>query len=251
MFLQLLLRDLRSRFIGSYTGWLWLLINPLLLLAMYALVFGLIFQARVPPGLDVPFVIWLAMGLWPWLAFSESILRASESMPQHANLISKVALPRELLALSGATSAFFLQFAGFLVVLVTMRIMEVPIYLSGIPHALFILGIFFVLSCGLGLIAAALRVFFRDLEQLLPTILMFGFFLTPIIYSVQMIPDELQAWIMLNPFAILVTDMRSALLEGTIWPSGPAMGIGLIAIVLFLIGKGFFNRLSPFFEDFL
>ncbi|NCO19233.1 MAG: phosphate ABC transporter permease, partial [Gammaproteobacteria bacterium] len=84
MFFNLLQRDLRSRFIGSFSGWLWLLVNPLLLLGVYALVFGVIFRARAPEGLDVPFIAWLAVGLWPWLAFSDAIQRASESIPQHA-----------------------------------------------------------------------------------------------------------------------------------------------------------------------
>lgn len=251
MFLDLLIRDLRSRFIGSYTGWLWLLINPLLLLAVYALVFGVIFQARVPEGLDVPFVIWLAIGLWPWLAFSEAILRASESMPQHANLISKVALPRELLALSSATSSFLLQVVGYIVVLISISLMGAPIHLSGIPHALLILAILFTLACGLGLVAAALRVFLRDLEQLLPTLLMFCFFLTPIIYSPQMLPDHLQNWILLNPMAGLLTDLRSALLDGMRWPSWITALMALVAMACFVLGRAFFNRMSPYFEDFL
>ena len=251
MFFDLLIRDLRSRFIGSYTGWLWLLINPLLLLAVYALVFGVIFQARVPEGLDVPFVIWLAIGLWPWLAFSEAILRASESMPQHANLISKVALPRELLTLSSATSSFLLQLVGYVVVLILVWWIGAPIHVSGIPHALLILGILYLLACGLGLMVAALRVFLRDLEQLLPTLLMFCFFLTPIIYSPQMLPDNLQQWVFLNPIAGLLTDLRSALLDGMIWPSWMTGSMAVVSMVCFVLGKAFFNRMSPYFEDFL
>ena len=251
MFLNLLTRDLRGRFIGSYTGWLWLFINPILLLAVYALVFGVIFQARVPEGLDIPFVIWLALGLWPWLAFSEAIVRASESMPQHANLISKVALPREFLALSGATSAFLLQLFGYLVVLILVRLLGIPVHLSGVLHALLILVVLFLFACGLGLIASALRVFFRDLEQLLPTLLMFSFFLTPIIYSPQMLPENLRNWVMLNPLANLLTDLRSALLEGTAWPSGFTVMMLLLAVFVFLMARIFFNRLSPYFEDFL
>ncbi|MEM7054912.1 MAG: ABC transporter permease [Pseudomonadota bacterium] len=251
MFFDLLVRDLRSRFIGSYTGWLWLLINPLLLLGAYALVFGVIFQARVPAGLDVAFVVWLAIGLWPWLAFSESIVRASESMPQHSNLISKVALPRELLTLSVATSAFLLQLLGYFVVLLSVSLMGAPIHLSGLPHALVILLVLYILACGFGMIAAALRVFFRDLEQLLPTLLMFGFFLTPILYSPQMLPENLQKWIMLNPIAGLLVDSRVALLEGKVWPSWTTAVMLLAAIVIFVFAKMLFNRLSPYFEDFL
>jgi len=86
LFRQLLTREIRSRFIGSATGWIWLIVTPLLLLAVYAFVFGVIFRARVPEGLDMPFVAWLAVALWPWLAFSEALQRGSQAIQQHAAL---------------------------------------------------------------------------------------------------------------------------------------------------------------------
>jgi hypothetical protein len=114
---RLIARDIRSRFIGSASGWIWLILTPLLLLAVYGFVFGVIFRARVPDGLDIPFVAWLAVALWPWLAFSEGALRGSRSILEHSALISKVAIRRELLVISSVTSAFLLHLAGYLVVL--------------------------------------------------------------------------------------------------------------------------------------
>ncbi|MEM1080139.1 MAG: ABC transporter permease [Pseudomonadota bacterium] len=251
MFLTLLWRDIRSRFINSYTGWLWLLINPLLLLAVYAFVFGVIFRARVPEGLDVPFVVWLSMGLWPWLAFADGVLRASDSMPQYKALISKVAIPRELLVLSSATSAFLMQLLGCIVVLILVAALGTPVHWSGLPLALLIMIILYGLCCGLGLIMAALRVYFRDLEQLLPTLLMFAFFLTPIIYSPDMLPEQYRDWWMLNPMAQLLTELRSALLEGQWLPSSLTGLLLFIAIGMCYFGLVFFRRLSPYFEDFL
>ncbi len=251
MFLDLISRDLRSRFIGSYTGWLWLLINPLLLLGVYAFVFGVIFKARVPENMEVSFVVWLALGLWPWLAFSEGIVSASESMPRYKNLISKVAVPREILALSTATASFVLQMVGFVVVLVLISLLGVTIHWSGLIHAASILTTLFILSCGIGLFAAALRVYIPDIEQLLPTMLMFGFFLTPIIYAPEMLPEAFGVWLDLNPMAGLLTDLRGALLVGDAFPSLATGVFAAISALIFLLGMMFFRRMSPFFEDFL
>ncbi|MGK7295444.1 MAG: ABC transporter permease [Candidatus Wenzhouxiangella sp. M2_3B_020] len=251
MLIQLTRRELRSRFVGSTAGWLWLIVNPLLLLAVYSVVFGMIFQARAPESLDIPFVVFLAVALWPWLGFSDAILRASESIPDHAALISKVPLKRELLALSSGTASFVLQLAGYAVVLLVMSLVGFPVSPAGLPAALLTLFALLLLANGLGLIAATLRVFFRDLQQLLPTLLMLWFFLTPILYAPEFLPERLRPLVYANPIAGLMGDLRAALLEGQVVP-GAATWIMLVAAAgVFAFGLWFFRRLAPFFEDFL
>jgi ABC-type polysaccharide/polyol phosphate export permease len=251
MFSTLVIRELRGRFVGSSAGWLWLIVNPLLLLGVYAVVFGMIFRARAPEALDVPFVAWLAVALWPWLGFSEAILRASESIPEHAALISKVPMQRELLPLSSAVASFLLQMAGYAVVLGVIAAAGVGLAPTGALNALFVLAVLLVLGCGLGLIAGALRVFFRDLQQLLPTLLMLWFFLTPILYAPELLPEQLRILVYANPIAGLMTELRAALLEGDALPGGYAAGMALAAAAVLAAGLWFFRRLAPFFEDFL
>ena len=251
MFGSLLARELKSRFVGSSAGWLWLIVNPLLLLAVYAFVFGTIFRARVPEGLDVAFVVWLAVALWPWLAFSEAVLQASESMPRHAALISKVPLRRELLVFSGATAAFLLQLAGYVAVLVVVLSIGAPLHFAGLPAAMLTLAVLWLLGCALGLFAAATRVFFRDLQQLLPTLMMFWFFLTPILYAPSLLPEPLRPWMALNPLAGLFGDLRAALLGGQALPGATTLVLAPVALALVAVALAFFRRLSPWFEDFL
>jgi ABC-type polysaccharide/polyol phosphate export permease len=251
MFSTLVIRELRGRFVGSSAGWLWLIVNPLLLLGVYAVVFGMIFRARAPEALDVPFVAWLAVALWPWLGFSEAILRASESIPEHAALISKVPMQRELLPLSSAVASFLLQMAGYAVVLGVIAAAGVGLAPTGALNALFVLAVLLVLGCGLGLITGALRVFFRDLQQLLPTLLMLWFFLTPILYAPELLPEQLRILVYANPIAGLMTELRAALLEGDALPGGYAAGMALVAAAVLAAGLWFFRRLAPFFEDFL
>lgn len=251
MLVQLTQRELRARFVGSSVGWLWLVVNPLLLLGVYSVVFGVIFRARAPEALEMPFVAWLAVALWPWLGFSEAIARSSESIPEHAALISKVPMRRELLALSSATASFLLQVAGYAVVLVVMALLGIPLTPAGLPNALLVLAVLLLLANGLGLIAATLRVFFRDLQQLLPTLLMLWFFLTPILYAPEYLPEELRLLVYANPIAGLMTDLRAALLEGQAVPGTTTLVMLAVAAGVYFVGMAFFRRMAPFFEDFL
>lgn len=251
MLLELTRREIRSRFIGSSAGWLWLVVNPLLILGVYSVVFGVIFSARAPAGLDMPFVAWLAIALWPWLGFSDGILRASESMPEHAALISKVPMRRELLVLSSATASFLLQLAGYLAVLIVMAGLGIPLTAAGVPNALLVLAVLLLLSNALGLVAATLRVFFKDLQQLLPTLMMLWFFLSPILYAPELLPEDLKTMVYANPLAGLLTDLRAALLEGRILPGTTTMVMLAISLGLYAAGLAFFRRMSPYFEDFL
>lgn len=251
MLAQLTRREIRSRFIGSSAGWLWLVVNPLLILGVYSVVFGVIFSARAPAGLEMPFVAWLAIALWPWLGFSEGIMRASESMPEHAALISKVPMRRELLVLSSAIASFLLQLAGYLAVLLVMAGLGIPLTPAGVPNALLVLAVLLLLANALGLVAATLRVFFNDLQQILPTLMMLWFFLTPILYAPELLPDNLQALVYANPLAGLMTDLRAALLEGRVLPGATTLVMLAVSVGLYAAGLAFFRRMAPYFEDFL
>ena len=248
---RLIVREIRSRFIGSASGWIWLILTPLMLLAVYGFVFGVIFRARVPAGLDIPFVAWLAVALWPWLAFSEGVLKGSRAILEHASLISKVAIRRELLTISSVTSAFVLHMAGYLVVLIALRWIGTPIHLAGVPTAIVALMTLYVFSLGLGMALSALQVFLRDLEQALPTLFMFWFFLTPILYAPEMLPDHLSRWLHLNPMTWWMDQIRAPLLEGDLMPSPILAGLALGAMLMLWAGWLLFRRLSPHFEDFL
>lgn len=251
LFFNLLIREFRSRLVTAATGWLWLIVTPLMLLAVYGLVFGVIFQARVPVGLDVPFVAWLAVALWPWLAFSDGVLRGSLAIQQHSALISKVAIQRSLLTLSAQSASFLLQIIGYVVVLITLLLLSVPISLRSIPYLLLILATLYGFSMGLALLLSSVQVFVRDLEQLLPTLFMFWFFLTPILYSPELLPGELGTWLMLNPMTWWMEEIRAALFAGKWLPDLAFLPLLVTALISVWLGKSVFDRLSPHFEDFL
>ncbi|RFF26528.1 MULTISPECIES: ABC transporter permease [unclassified Wenzhouxiangella] len=250
-FVLLLQRDVRARFIGSASGWIWLILNPLLLLAVYSFVFGVIFQARVPPGLEMPFVAWLAVALWPWLMFSEGVLKGSQSIREHAALISKVSLPRELLVFASVSAVFLLHLAGYLAVFLVLVVLGIDLHWAGLPRLLLALVSLFVLTSGLALGLSAIQVYVRDLEQALPTVMMFWFFLTPILYAPSLLPSDLGAWLDLNPLTWWMAEIRGGILHAESLPGWPALAMLLGSLAVAWAGHRIFRRLSPYFEDFL
>jgi len=247
----LIQREVRSRFIGSASGWIWLILNPLLLLAVYSFVFGVIFQARVPPGLDMPFVAWLAVALWPWLMFSEGVLRGAQSIRNHAALISKVAMPRELLVLATVASVFILHLVGYAAVILVLVASGVELYWLGLGKALLALATLFVLTNGLALALSAIQVYVRDLEQALPTLFMFWFFLTPILYAPSLLPEQYTSWLYINPMTWWMNEIRAALLHAEAEPGWASLMLVVGSLALLWLGTRIFRRLSPYFEDFL
>jgi ABC-type polysaccharide/polyol phosphate export permease len=244
-------REINSRLSHSAVGLVWLVVTPLLLLSVYSFVFGVIFKARAPDGLGFPFVVWLAIGLWPWLAFSEGALRASGAIRQHSALISKIALNRAMLVIAVLTATFALQMAGYGVVLVVLELMGINLAWQGLPHAILILLTLYLLATGLGLMLAAFQVFIRDLEQLLPIGFMLWFFLTPILYAPEFLPQDLQALIWINPMTWWMEALRSALIDGQTLPDRTFVALAVGSGAVYLIGHWVFNRTSPYFEDFL
>ena len=244
-------REIRSRLINTSSGWLWLVVSPLLLLGVYALVFGYIFQARVPATLDVPFIAWLAIALWPWLAFSESVLKGSGAILQHAGLIAKVAMPRELLVISSQSAVFLLHLLGFSVVLLTIELTGTRLTWQGMPYAVLIMATLYGFAVGLGLLLSAVQVFIRDLEQLLPSLMMLWFFMTPILYPAELLPSFLSGWMVLNPMNWWVGEVRAAVFEGKWLPDLGFLLLLVVAAASLALGYAVFSRLSHRFEDFL
>lgn len=250
LFRHLLSREIFSRYLASAAGITWAFVLPLMLLGVYGFVFSFIFQARVAGDIPLPFAAWLAMAMWPWLAFSEALQRGSQSIVANSGLIDKVAIPRELFVLSATTAAFVLQFVGLLVILVFIKLAFGSILFSGIPLFLLMLASIYVGCIGLALALSAIQVYLRDLEHLLPTVLMMWFFLTPILYGPELIPERFRHLIYINPMASIMGRIR----EGLIFGAAP----GLLDLLIFagaccVLGGGLwiFRRLSPHFEDFL
>ena len=222
-----------------------------MLLAVYAFVFTTIFKARIPETAGVSFVPYLAVAFWPWTAFSESILRSANSISANAAMIGKVAFPAELLPLSTVTATFLMHMAGYLAVLLVLQLMGTDIHWWGLAAAIPLLVFMFIFASGLALFTSALQVFVRDVSQILPPLMTFWFFTTPILYSSSLLPEKLAFVIKLNPMTWYVERLRDFLLVGNFDGSVSDLLVPLLSVIVFWVSLVFFRRFSGHFEDFL
>src|SRR5438105_3416368 len=249
LFVNLFRRELRTRYLGSVTGLAWALLHPLALLAVYHFVFTTIFRATGFAGQS--FLAFVAVALWPWLAAQEALQRGTVSLAGYAGLIRKVAFPHEIVVYASVAATLVLQFVGYLAVLIVLRLFGEVIRFEGLLLAVPLWLVMAVAITGLALMLGALQVFIRDVEHVLLPVLMILMYLTPILYPLTLVPEQLQPWVAANPFGWLVGRLREALLDGRIGLEPSDFVAAVAAIAIFCAGRAVFRRLSPHFEDFV
>jgi lipopolysaccharide transport system permease protein len=243
-------RDILARYRASAGGALWTLLNPLLLMATYFFVFGIVLKARFAGDTSRSgFVLYFLAGMLPWLAFSEAVGRAPYVIPEHRNFVKKLVFPLETLpvnlVISGAvTEAFAL--AIFLIFLLVAR--------GGVPSAMVWLPAVLVpqllLTAGLCWVLAALGVFFRDLGQITGFGLTLWFFLTPICYpESNSIPPVVARILEFNPILVLVQGYRAVFLEGHAPSVRPLTTLWFVSGALAVLGHTWFHKLRRSFAD--
>jgi len=250
-FRNLVMRQIRQDYLENMTGFAWLILQPLILLAVYAFVFSTIFKARIPEAEEIGFVPYLAVAFWPWTAFSEAILRANNSITTNAALIGKVAFATEQIPLASVTATFLMHLIGYLAVLIVLQLMGTSIHWLFLPLVIPIILMMWVFACAISLFTSSIQVFVRDLAQILPPLMTFWFFTTPILYSSSLLPEPIQKLTQWNPMAWIVARLRECLLFGEINLDYRALVIVLFVAIFAWLSLRFFRRFSGHFEDFL
>jgi len=250
-FQNMVIRQIRQDYLENMTGFAWLILQPLILLAVYAFVFSTIFKARIPEAADIGFVPYLAVAFWPWTAFSEAVLRANSSITANAELIGKVAFASEQIPLASVTATFVMHMIGYLSVLVVLQLMGTSIHWVSMLVVIPIMFLLWLFACSIALFSSATQVFIRDIAQILPPVMTFWFFTTPILYSSSLLPESIQQFAHLNIMAWFVENLRGLLLFGEL-----NMGLSSLAVVLFIfvfawLSLKYFRRFAPHFEDFM
>jgi lipopolysaccharide transport system permease protein len=250
-FRNLLERQIRQDYLENITGFAWLILQPLMLLAVYAFVFSTIFKARIPEAADIGFTPYLAIAFWPWTAFSEAILKANGSITGHGALIGKVAFATELIPLASVTATFIMHMIGYLAVLVVLQLMGTGIHWLYLLLVIPIIFLLWVFACAIALFTSAIQVFVRDVAQILPPFITFWFFTTPILYSASYLPESIQKIAQWNPMAWFIARLRELLLFGEVNFDYKALFMVLFVVMFFWASLHFFRRFSGHFEDFL
>lgn len=246
-------RDLRARYIGSFIGFFWSVIHPIVLLTSYYFVFKKIFTVETPPDIGTSnFALFLFCSILPWLFFQDTLQRSSTVIIDNANLVTKTLFPTEILPLTVLLAGLVNHLIGFAILLgiifyvlgkVSVLILLVPVYL--------LVLMFFTL--GLAWFIASLNVFIRDIAQVLTVILTFWFWFTPIFYTRKRVPENLLFIVRWNPLAHIVTGYRDCLLPvAGKSPDLHALAlVTLAAFAVFVAGGLFFRRIKREFVDVL
>jgi ABC-type polysaccharide/polyol phosphate export permease len=244
-------RQIRQDYLENLTGFAWLILQPLILLAVYAFVFTTIFKARIPEAAEIGFVPYLAVAFWPWTAFSEAILRANGSITANGALIGKVAFATEQIPLATVTATFIMHLIGYIAVLIVLQLMGTSIHWLYLLLVLPVMLLMWVFACAIALFTSAIQVFVRDVAQILPPLMTFWFFTTPILYSASYLPASIQQIAQWNPMAWFVARLRELLLFGEINFTLTSLAMIVFIAVFMWLSLRFFRRFSGHFEDFL
>lgn len=236
--LNLVFRDLADRYKRASIGFLWAILEPLGLMAIYTLVFSFIIKLNIP---DYP--VFLLCGLIPWIYFSKSLVYCTESIMKDRNLVKKIYFPREALPISSVLARFvnFIISMALLLVFLSLFRRPDPILLLWLVPVVLVQTI---LSIGLALISSSLNVYFQDVELLLDFVIMIWFYLTPVFYNLSMVPEKFRCLYILNPMAGIISSYKDVLFYKKAPLTQEFYIAALFSVLMLLIGTSIFSALN-------
>jgi lipopolysaccharide transport system permease protein len=240
-------RDITSRYRGSFGGTLWTFLNPLLLMATYFFVFGVVLRTDFGDNTRTAYVLYFLAGMLPWLAFSEAVGRSPYVILEYRSFVKKIVFPLETLPVNLVVSGAITEAFGLLIFVAGLlaargavpgSIVWLPLVI--IPQLLFTAGLCWIL--------AATAVYARDLGQVMGYLLTLWFFLTPICYPESKLGEAVRVlrW---NPIFTLVKAYRTVLLENQAPSFKGVVALWLVSLMVAVVGYAWFHRLRKSFAD--
>jgi homopolymeric O-antigen transport system permease protein len=239
------LHRISVRYKQSVLGYFWAVLNPVLLLLLYTAIFSRL--VRVPTN-GVPYTIFAFSALLPWIFFSNGLSGATIGLPAHANLMSKVYFPREILPLSYVLASFldFLIASLLLVGLMFYYGVRVTAGVLWVIPAMLMLTLFLT---GIALCASVLQARFRDVGVAMPLVLQVWMFATPIVYSRASVPERLREWYDLNPLVAIIEIFRGALLHSALPDGGLLVKSVVVSLLVAVLSYVWFKHVEATLMD--
>jgi lipopolysaccharide transport system permease protein len=248
---QLVRRDFEQRYVGSAAGWLWGVVQPLVMMAIWVFVFEKCLKMQMPEGAIVTsYPMFLFAGMLPWLLFQDTVLRSSVSLLEHSNLITKTVFPSEVVPVSIFLSSLIHHLIALVVAMLwaVIAIKFISPMILLLPLYMFFIGL---LGVGIGWIAASLHVYLRDTAQVLTVAMTLWFWATPIMIFEKQIPEPYRAWIHWNPMSWVVRAYRDRMFSSVWPPASEVLTLAAYSIGVFVVGGLFFRHLKRGFADVL
>ena len=238
-------KDIGGKYKHSFLGVLWSFINPLLQILVYALIFPLVMKDG---GSYKDYTVFMVCGLIPWAYFTTVINRASFIMIENGNILKKVYFPRSILPLSLVTSETinFLVSCIIILAFIVIKGFGISKFILFFPLVLLIQ---YVLLLGIALIFSAVTVYMRDIQHFIGVVLQLLFYATPIVYSIDTIPENFRWILKWNPMTYIIEGYRAIFYNQTM-PDLKSLGVlGIISIIILIVGYLLFNKLQKRFAE--
>lgn len=250
LLLDLVKNDFKSRYLNNYLGILWAFIQPTVMILIFWFVFEIGFKSA--PVQNVPFILWFIAGMIPWFFIAESITSSTNAILDNAFLVKKIVFRVSLLPIVKIVSALIIHifFVSFMLCMYLIYGFEFNIHWIQVFYYLFSL---LILLLGIGWITSSIVIFFRDINQVISMFLQLLFWLTPLFWSLDILPEKYHFYLKLNPFYYITQGYRDSLIDH-VWfweKTSETLQFWSITVIMFCLGAIVFRKLKPHFADVL
>lgn len=244
MISSLIKRDLRGRYKGSVLGFAWTFLNPLLQLVVYTIVFSQIMRAGIED-----YYLFLFVALIPWIFFNSSVSGGTTCIINQKDMVKKIYFPREILPIAHVTCQFVNMLLSLIVVFAVLIISGKGVSLSALVYMPLIMIAEYVLAISITMIVSALTVYLRDLEHIIVILTMAWQFLTPVMYSIDMVPENMRKVFNINPMTPIIVAYRDILYYKQAPELTTLLHGFLFSIVLLFVGWLIFGHMKKHFAE--
>jgi lipopolysaccharide transport system permease protein len=242
----LVVRDIKVRYKQTVLGGLWAILQPFMSMVVFTIFFGML--AKISSD-NLPYPIFVYTALLPWQFFSNGIGNAGNSLVANSNLISKVYFPRIIIP-AASLGAGLLDFIVAFLILIIMMFYYGIFPGAGLLLLPFLMLMIAIAALGVGMVLSALNVAYRDFRYVIPFLVQFWLFATPVIYPASIVPEKWRWLININPMAGLITAFRSSLLNRPV-PWHDLLISSTMSIGLLIVGIYYFTRMERRFADII
>ncbi len=240
--------EIRRRYAGSLIGVAWLVLGPVMLMLLYALIYGVVFKLKPQELSSNEYVIYILAGLVPFLGFSEALTSGTTSLSGQRDVLLNSVFPAELVPLRSVLVALSAPTVGLAIVLVADAVIgRFTLWNLLVPVVLFFLVLFIV---GIVWVLALLNLVLKDIPQLLSYVTMIALVASPIAYTPSMLPPGFAALIWLNPLSYFVIAIQNLIVFDRFPPIAAVIGCVVLGVVSFALGSYIFQRTKPVFFDY-
>lgn len=237
-------RDLRGRYKGSFLGFFWTFLNPLMQLGVYTVLFSVIFKTDIQH-----YYLFLFVALIPWIFFSTCLSVGSTCVLNQGNMVTKIYFPREVLPISFVTSQFVNMMYCFVVIFAVLIFTRHGINLHAVLYLPLFFAVEYLMCLGVTLLFSGITVYVRDFANILQVLAMLFQFMTPVMYSISSVPQKLVPLFRINPMCPIIEGYRQILYYKQI-PALSEITFSVIdALIVFVIGEFVFSKLQKGFAE--